>query len=288
MTAAEFIYTVLLRPRPLRWVANRALRLIIRPELRIHGCTVALNPHDPVVSGALTLGKYENAETEFFRFACRPGMTFLDVGANVGYYTALAMRTLGSGGTIIAMEPDPESFSYLRKTVALNGNVKVTCVPKAASTGSGNATLFISRDNRGDNRLYANELCTGSLVVKTVAVDDLLAELGIQSVNLVKIDVQGFEGHVLRGMEATLARSSPLIVMMEFWPHGLRSSGFEPSEIFALCERLTLRVYEIAQDGKLWLLKDPETMIRNYPGRKYTNIVAAKGADFLDERIAYA
>ena len=84
MTAAEFLYTVVLRPRPLRSLANTVLRLLVRPELHIHGCVVALNPHDPVVSGALTLGVYEKAETRFFRFACRPGMIFLDVGANVG------------------------------------------------------------------------------------------------------------------------------------------------------------------------------------------------------------
>lgn len=286
MTAAEFVYTVLLRPRPLRLAANWALRLIIKPELRIHGCVVALNPNDPVVSGALMLGAYEKAETRLFRTACRPGMIVLDVGANVGYYTALAMRALGPDGVIIAMEPDPDSFSYLQKTVAANGNARVTCVPMAAAGESGEATLFISRHNRGDNRLYANEFGTESLTVQTVTVDDLLKGLGIDKVNLVKIDVQGFEGHVLGGMQATLAHSSPLIIMMEFWPHGLRSAGFEPERIFTLCERLNLRIFKTSQDGKLEVLKDPAALIRKYPGRKYTNLVAVRGADFLDELIA--
>lgn len=98
-----------------------------------------------MVSGALTLGVYEKAETRFFRSACRPGMIFLDVGANVGYYTALAMRTLQTEGAIVAMEPDPDSFSYLRKTVSANGPAKVTCVPKAAAAQSGQATLLCRR-----------------------------------------------------------------------------------------------------------------------------------------------
>lgn len=285
MTAAEFLYTVLLRPRPLKALANAVLRVIIKRELHIHGCVVALNPNDPVVSGALTMGVYEKAETRFFRFACRPGMTFLDVGANVGYYTALAMRKLQTDGTIVAMEPDPDSFSFLQKTVAANGPAKVTCVAKAAVAESGEATLFVSRDNRGDNRLYANELSTGSLRVSAITVDDLFADLCIQQVNLVKIDVQGFEGQVLRGMEGTLKNSPSLVVLMEFWPHGLRSAGSDPEEIFAFWKRLGLRVFTLTPNGKLQVLKDPDALIRAHPGRKYTNLVAVRGADFLDELI---
>ena len=283
MTAAEFIYTVLLRPRPLKALANRMLRLLVKPDLHIHGAVVALNPNDPVVSGALTLGVYERAETRFFLHACRPGMTVLDVGANVGYYSALAMRILQERGTIVAMEPDPESFSYLQKTVAANGTAKVICVRKAAAAESGEATLFVSRENRGDNRLYANEFGTDSLQVPAVAVDDLLAELGIAQVNLVKMDVQGFEGHVLRGMTRTITQSASLIVLMEFWPHGLRSAGFEPRQIFTDCERLGLQVFTLARDGRLQRLEDPEAVIRAHPGRKYTNLVAVKGVEFLDE-----
>jgi FkbM family methyltransferase len=283
MTAAEFVYTVLLRPRALKNLANSMLRLIAKRELHIHGAVVALNPDDPVVSGALTLGVYERAETRFFRLACRPGTIFLDVGANVGYYTALAMQRLQSSGAIVAMEPDPESYSYLLKTVALNGEARVTCVRKAAASETGEAILFVSRDNRGDNRLYANDLSTDSLRVPAIAVDDLLAELGIQQVNLVKIDVQGFEGHVLRGMERTIINSPSVIILMEFWPHGLQAAGYEPAQIFTWCERMGLEVFTLARDGRLQVLERPDAVIRDHPGRKYTTLVAVKGVSFLDE-----
>jgi FkbM family methyltransferase len=283
MTAAEFIYTVLLRPRPLKNLANSLLRLIVKPELRIHGAVVALNPADPVVSGALTLGVYERAETRFFRLACRPGMIFLDVGANVGYYTALAMHRVQASGAIVAMEPDPDSFSYLLKTVGLNGQTKVTCVRKAAAAETGEATLFVSRDNRGDNRLYPSHPGTDSIRVLTITVDDLLAELGIRQVNLVKVDVQGFEGHVLHGMERTIVNSPSLIILMEFWPQGLRAAGSEPGQIFTWCLRLGLQVFTLARDGHLQMLECSDAVIRDHPGRKYTNLVAIKGVSFLDE-----
>ena len=92
---AEFVYCYLLRPWPLRQLTNWTIRQLLPRQIEIHGATVVLNPTDPVVSGALHFGVYEKAETRFFQSACRDGMTFLDVGANLGYYTALATRAGG-------------------------------------------------------------------------------------------------------------------------------------------------------------------------------------------------
>lgn len=217
-------------------------------------------------------------------------MTVLDVGANVGYYTALAMRGVQAQGIVIALEPDADSFSYLQKTIAANqpanALVKVICLPKAAAAEARDATLFVSTDNRGDNRLYDHEFSSASHRVPTVKLDDLLPELGIQQVNLVKIDVQGFEGFVLRGLEKTLTNSPELILMMEFWPHGLRSAGFDPQEIFNFCHRLGLRVFTLIRSGKLQGVEAPDAVIRAHPGRKFINLVAAKGVSFLDELIS--
>src|SRR5260370_41969929 len=159
-----------------------------------------LNPNDPVVSGALALRVYENTETRFFQSVCKPGMTFLDVGANVGLYTALALARIGGTGRVVALEPDRESFEYLRKTVMANHADNVTCIRKAAADYTGVTKLFVSENNRGDNRLYDNELSTGSYEVDVAPLDILLKELGIITFDLVKIDEQCFERRVLRGM----------------------------------------------------------------------------------------
>ena len=88
VTSAEFIYTVILRPPPLRRFANWILRSSTPKMVNRHGANIVLNSSDPVVSGALTFRVYERAETEFFLNAFRPGMTLLDVEtANIGYYT---------------------------------------------------------------------------------------------------------------------------------------------------------------------------------------------------------
>src|SRR5262249_6528663 len=191
LNLSEFIYTVILRPKPLKALANAMIRRLIPSQVQVHGATVVLNPNDPVVSGALTFGVYEKPETAFFLEACRPGMIFLDVGANVGYYTAMAIPRVETG-RVIALEPEPESFRYLQQTVAANGPSNTICIQKGAAAERGMLTLFISASNRGDNRLYANEFPGTAIQVEVTTIDGLLCELKIPSVDLVKMDVQGF------------------------------------------------------------------------------------------------
>ncbi len=272
MTIAEYIYSVLLRPKPLRTLSNALIRAALPGQIRRDGVIVILNPNDPVVSGALALRVYENREIRFFKSVCKPGMTFLDVGANVGLYTALALPRIGSTGRVVALEPDRESFEYLRKTVLANGADNVTCVRKAAADFSGVSKLFVSESNRGDNRLYKSELSMGSYEVEVAPLDVLLKELGIATVDLVKIDVQGFEGHVLRGMRETIARSPNLTILMEFWPHGLRCAQTDPAELLSDLENMGLRILEL----NLRPVKDYRALIEKYPGRQYTNLVASK------------
>jgi FkbM family methyltransferase len=276
MTVPEFIYAVLLRPKPLRKLANAAIRAALPSQIRRDGATVILNPNDPVVSGALALRVYEQTETRFFKSVCKPGMTFIDVGANIGLYTALALPRIGSTGRVVALEPDRESFEYLRKTVIANHADNVSCIRKAAADHSGVMKLFVSENNRGDNRLYDNELATGSYEVEVASLDLLLKDEGITAADLVKIDVQGFEGRVLRGMRETIARSPNLTILMEFWPHGLQCAQTDPAELLADLEEMGLSILELKSGGGLRPVKDRQALIKKYPGRQYTNLVASK------------
>jgi FkbM family methyltransferase len=272
---STFIYTVILRPKPLKALANAAIRAILPRELKTQGVIVALNPADPVISGALLFGVYEKPETEFFRAVCRPGMTVLDIGANVGYYTALAAARV-DGGKIVALEPDRENFGFLEATVAANSARNVVCIRKAASSKSGVMTLFSSASNRGDNRLYANEFPGTQSQVEVCTIDELLSDLGIPTVHLVKIDVQGFEGQVMRGMNGLLRSAPEITILMEFWPEGLRQAGTGPEELLALLESASLESYELSDQGRLAKF-DHADLIARHPGRNYTNIVAHRG-----------
>jgi len=120
MTTSEFIYTVLLKPRLLRRVANALIKLILPQTVRVRDAVIWINPNDPVVSGALALGVYERDEISFFQSHFTKGMTFIDVGANAGLYTGLALSTKDYKGTLLAIEPCSESRYYLEKTIQNN------------------------------------------------------------------------------------------------------------------------------------------------------------------------
>ena len=223
--------------------------------MSVQGAIIVLNPRDPVVSGALTFGQYEKPETKFFCAVCKPGMTFLDVGANIGYFTALAIGRIEEG-RIVAFEPDPENFSFLEKTGAANGAKDLICLQKAVGSEKGSATLYVSTNNRGDNRLYPNDSSDRTVQVEVDTVDGMLSGLGILSVDLIKIDIQGFEGHALRGMERTICNSPHLTILMEFWPFGLQGAGTEPDELLVWLEDLGFRLFELNEKAMLVPLSD--------------------------------
>lgn len=276
MTLSEFVYAVVLRPKPLKKAANAFIRRIVPERLTRHGAVIVLNPGDPVISGALTLGVYEKPETNLLRGLFRSGMIFVDIGANIGYYTALAMGPLGPQGRIVAIEPDTENFGYLQRTVAANSGSSVTCIQKAVADRTGSLELYVSRDNRGDNRLYANDLCDSSYSVEVSTLDALLQDCGIRNVDLIKMDVQGFEWHILRGMYETIHRSPNLAILSEFWPFGLESAGAGPLEFLRELEQADFELHELTGRGQLVKVTDHRELISRYPGRKYTNILAVR------------
>ena len=275
---AEFVYCYLLRPWPLRQITNWTIRLLLPKELRFGETTVVLNPHDPVVSGALRFGVYEKAETRFFETACRDGMTFLDVGANLGYYTALAARAVGPNGRVLAVEPDPDSFGYLEQTIAANAVGNVQAFPVAASDSPATLPLYISTDNRGDNRLYASGEDRPQVEVAARPLDALLRENKIDTVDLIKIDVQGYEPKVIAGLRETITASPNLTLLTEFWPQGIAEAGGDANEFLQTLRELGLTLHELQPDGSLAELTDDTDLIARHQGRRYTNLIGRKTA----------
>jgi FkbM family methyltransferase len=273
MSLAEFVYTTLLKPRPLRWAANAAIRFVLPRSVRRGDAEIVINPRDPVVSGALAFRVYENSEIAFMRRVCAVGDVVVDVGANVGLYTAIAGLAVGPGGHVVAVEPDPESLGYLARTIAANRLTNVTVLPAAASRAGGSGRLFTSSHNRGDNRMYENALCDGAVEVATICLDDYLAAVGLAKVDVIKIDVQGFEGQVVAGLERTITGSPGLTMMMEFWPYGLSCAGADPIALLRRLASLGLARYELRPSGRIAPIGNEEELVRRLPGRKYTNLV---------------
>ena len=275
---AEFVYCYLLRPWPLRQLTNWTIRKLLPKQVEIHGATVVLNPTDPVVSGALHFGVYEKAETRFFQSACRDGMTFLDVGANLGYYTALATHAVGPNGRVLAVEPDPDSFDYLEQTIAANAVGNVQAFPVAASDAPATLPLYISTDNRGDKRLYASGEDRPQVEVAARPLDALLSENKLDTVDLIKLDVQGYEPKGSAGLRETITASPDLTLLTEFWPQGIAEAGGDANEFLQTLRELGLTLHELQPDGSLAELTDDPDLIARHQGRRYTNLIGRKTA----------
>lgn len=280
MSVAQFVYTVLLKPRPLRLAANAAIRALLPQRVRVGEAAVWLNPHDPVISGALAFGVYERGEIAFFRSRFRAGMTLIDVGANVGLYSALALSTPGFHGRVLALEPHAESRRYLEKTIEGNAPAAgaAQIVGLAASDRAGTLSLYQNPENKGDNRLYPDPLLQGEEHVGADTLDSICRRAGIASAQFVKIDVQGAEAQVVRGGAGLLGASPECILMTEFWPYGLARCGGDGLDYLGMLRELGFRLYELAGNrGILTEIGAPEELVKRTQGRRYANLVGLKG-----------
>ncbi|MEW6028689.1 MAG: FkbM family methyltransferase [Chloroflexota bacterium] len=283
MSLAQFIYTEVLKPRPLRVLTNAILLRIIPRVTRVGPARVYLDPEDPVLSGAVALRVYEPSELYFFQKHCRADMVLVDIGANVGLYTALAMHSLNANGRIVSVEPRPQTFAFLERNIAENRRAdgpRADALNMAAAAEHGARLLFQNPENKADNRLYANSGQNWEgIEVESGPLDAQLEALRIQQVNFVKADVQGYEQMALRGLRQTLHRSERVILMTEFWPKGLRDAGGDAPSYLQELTDLGFKLYELKETprGKLVPIEDWERLIHNLPGRKYMNLVGLKG-----------
>ena len=275
---AEFIYCYILRPWPLRNITNWIIKKLLPKKVKIGKYFLFLTPNDPVVSGAIFFNIYEKSESHFIKSICYEGMNILDIGANIGYYTALFSQLAGDRGSVIAIEPDLESYKYLSKSINSFNYKNVLSFRLAASDIKQKLPLFISKENRGDNRLYSTNQKRNSIMVDCITVDELLEENKIENLDLIKIDVQGYEPKVLKGMLNIVRSSKKLILLSEFWPEGILQAGESPKEFLTMLRKMQFQLFELKKDGFLVLLKPSKDnkFIKKYQGREYTNIIGKK------------
>ncbi|HBB17346.1 MAG TPA: FkbM family methyltransferase [Syntrophus sp. (in: bacteria)] len=176
----------------------------------------------------------------------KPGMTVLDIGANIGFYTTLLSRCVGKNGTVYAFEPEEANFYHLKRLTKKLTNIKR--VKAACGEKSGVAALYKSEDLYVDHHLYKNDESRERIDVRMVSVDDYLkSECG--GIGFAKIDVQGYDCFVVKGMKETLSRSDNTIIIGELWPYGLRQAGSSANEYLSELRRLGFIVEILSKDN---------------------------------------
>ena len=176
---------------------------------------------------------YESDALALMRRWFRPGGVFLDVGANVGYFTALAARRVGPAGRVFAVEPNPSAYARLRRMVDSNGLSHCTAERIGLSAAPGEVTLYVpppSHHNDDATMVPVEGWAPTPVPVRTL--DECLDEWGVSAVDLLKIDVEGHEPSVVRGAARSLAAGRIRAVLCEFNDYWLRRSGSSPLQLW--------------------------------------------------------
>jgi FkbM family methyltransferase len=232
MTLMSLLYRIL-KPKGRILTSVRNFKILLRgkddvmtPEILTHGC------HEP-------------SESQVFLDHVKPGMTILDIGANIGYFSLLVFKKIDSG-KVYAFEPEPNNYATLTDNIALNHARNIVAVPKALSNQKGSCRFFLDEGNFGAHTFSSSNIQTqnrNSIEVETIPLDDFVRDAGIR-VDFIKMDVQGAEGLVLEKATETLKRDTPKI-LMEFWPEGLRNLKTDPLSLL----RQLAKDYEISLIG---------------------------------------
>jgi FkbM family methyltransferase len=177
------------------------------------GMKFACGKGDP----ACTTGEYERPVQEVLCQLLKEGDVFYDVGANVGFFTLLAARKVGSGGFVYAFEPVPSNAEQIQRNAVLNGCENICVVNVAVSDTVGRGELFLARHAGGSTlaECGAPPDLIGTVEVETISIDSHVKREMVRMPNVVKIDVEGAELSVLQGMREVLRTARP-VLLIEF------------------------------------------------------------------------
>lgn len=212
------------------WEAAREKELAVPLTVRWHGGTMV----DVTLGNDNSLclyvcGSFEPNEFAFVDRVLKPGMTFIDVGANDGYYSLFAARRVGPTGKVVAIEPSSRERAHLQRNLGRNGLDNVQVVAAALGAEPGVVDLHLAHGvHAGHNTLgdFAHDdvVRASSERVPLETLDAVVARHSLTQVDMVKIDVEGGEAGVIAGARKVLNEMRP-ILLMELNDRALRAQG---------------------------------------------------------------
>lgn len=217
--------------------------------IQLDGYRMYVDLADELVGATIAAGAYEPHVTKAIAEALRSGNTFVDLGANIGYYSLLAAAVVGPGGSVIGFEARPDNVFLARLSVRENGFRNVTlhnlAVADRDSTLRMHAPEHTSLSKVVDSSVTPE---AGFVCIPAVALDDALA--GTDRVDVLKMDIDGGEVRALQGMRGLLARCRPKL-FFEFAPFTLRELGrCDPASLIEPILELGYRLQAIPPTGQ--------------------------------------
>lgn len=223
-----------------------------------HDVLIILDTRDPAVSRPLLCtGRYEDGVTRALMSRVQPDTHFVDIGANVGYFSLLVANRAPLG-RVFSFEPDPRNFRLLSAAICLNGLENTITARMAAVSDSDEPVYFsdlgytASLGSRFTSktpdalRRHATSEIPDPVQVDTVSLDSALSD---ERVDLLKVDIEGYEPHAFNGMRELLRTQHPIVVT-EFAPGTIQHmTGTDPRDLLALFRELGYSVAILNADG---------------------------------------
>jgi FkbM family methyltransferase len=208
------------------------------------------------VGRSYAAGAYEPELTRVFQGIVKDGMTVVDCGANLGYYTLLASSLVGPTGHTYAFEPDPKNYSYLVENVRSNSCPEVMTVLRAVSNFTGTGK-FVQDPHGAEGFLTLAEDGGGAIEVSTISLDAFFEEKGWPPVQIVKMDVEGGERNALEGMRELSSRNPEMQLIMELNAPAATRAGDSVDAISSLLSHLGfVRGYVIEANHRPFLVSE--------------------------------
>ena len=188
----------------------------------------------------------DRAERDLLRKILFAGAVAVDAGANIGIYSQFLSRCVGSTGIVHSFEPSSENFRRLQSATRTLSNVRVS--QAAVGEHTDKSTLYLSDKLNVDHRTYITEGDSRHAVpIDIVALDDYFKPG--QRVDLIKMDIQGYELHALRGAKRVLEENAEINLLLEFWPWGLEQAGVHWEELIDTLRSFRMDVTVVGTSG---------------------------------------
>lgn len=242
-----------IRPAPLASLLKRVLfirrQVLDTPEGRFW-----IDPASYLGSTLGRQGAYEPHTLAAIKALLRPGDTFVDVGANEGYFTVAASRCVGPAGRVVAVEPQQRALEALKRNLELNDCRNVSVHEVALSDAPGKAMLHLTPDmnNSASGLSVSTRYPLPVQEITCVTLAQLLTDAGVPDGAVAKFDIEGWEYEAILGSPAVLRSGCIRALLLEMHPHLILPRGLVPGRVTDFLAECGYR----CTDGQVWTRDD--------------------------------
>jgi FkbM family methyltransferase len=236
----------------------------------VNGIKFELDLREVIDASLYYSGTFEEDSEKAIASLVGPGMTVLDIGANIGYHTFALARLVGPQGLVVAIEPTAHAFAKLTRNASLNAFGNIRCL----NLGLGDRDLgVVDAGFQSSYRLDGKDTVEQERI-EIETLDSVVDREKLARLDFIKMDVDGYEGKVFTGAERTLARFQPRI-LFEFCPAGMRHVGDDPEKLLGQIEAAGY----LLRDEHGRTITDPRHFHAQIPNGNSANLVAIPAQD---------